>query len=471
MRATLEQLDGPQAPGIVAGLGVELIQALSRQGPTPSGSLHPRDVALDEHGAPVLAPVEHRIDDRLVAPELEATGPTPETVLFGLGVELHRLATGRLPARNPGRPGEPSPPASTWAPDVPPTLDRAIATLLSPEPGRRATALADLADLALPLPDLRLLASKAPSPSSTAPSRVGTVKVTRSGGDGRERSSAVDSPSKDVRHVVVVPTGTAISPGDRSALAGSLGVTEATLTALTTSGLPVPVHSGLRRAEAAEAVRTSSLPAAVVAPAGAGLPLLGAALVGLGALGALVGAALTFVTLAAGLGLAAASLLPFLTGLVVWFSWMGRRRSHARAAEAVRDVARGREETSGHPILGSAYETLSRARVALASADLPAVADADVRSGLARIESELETLRSRQAAHPSSSIESDALALERGLADLIGVLTTPTHTEGQVDDAMGQALAAARLAVEVEVTADDPLERARRAAAARKENS
>jgi len=414
---------------VVAAIGARLLPVLLEAGPATRGALHDAEIRLDAAGAPVLAPLGDSPADAL-APELAGGAePSGESALYGLGRILHRLATGRPPRENPGRPG--FPPPSAIKPDLPPALDRAIATLLDPDPTVRPTALADLHDVAGPIPDLRRLLATPGGALERPRSRVGEVKLTAT--TDAPRGGRADAP--DVRHLLVVPgdRARALSPSEQSGLAGRLGVPLAAIRARSRDGAPIPVEAGLRASEARQAATREDLPVQVVPPAGLGLPMLALLSAGAGLATGVVALAVALAStlLAVGLGAAAVGLLALtLLPLVLWAR---RRARHGDAARSHAELLADRAALQAHPTAGPLHRRLTEVRRRLAAADLPAPAEHDLRQALSELEAAVGALA---AAPDDPDGSADPEPLTAGLDEVVRLIESAS-SEGAPGDPSG----------------------------------
>jgi serine/threonine protein kinase len=169
----------PQALGLVEQIAV-IVSYIHRQG-VVHGNLKPTNVMLAASGIPRLADFRvadgafHRpgaLDDSLSAslgylsPELvagTATEPRPYTDVYGLGILLYELLTGRAPFAGGTVQevlervrGEDPPPPSALNPAVTPPLDRLCLRCLRKNPWRRFVRAYDLFTL------LRQVAAETP---------------------------------------------------------------------------------------------------------------------------------------------------------------------------------------------------------------------------------------------------------------------------------------------------------------------
>lgn len=483
---TLAELEGPQAPSIVAGIGMAVWAGLELSGDR-GAALTGASVLLDDEGAPDVGDRGERLgelsdDDPIyAAPEVRAGGaPSMQSDLYGLGVLLYRLATGQLPSFNPGRPGPPPAP-STLRPDLPVALDRAILLLLDADPERRTQALGDMHDVAGPLPDLRRLSAGSAPPATTV--GVGEVKYTTTA-TRTPRPTKADAP---LRTILAVPAGqvASLSPADRSAIAARTGAPLAAIDAVIASRRAMPVQVGLRGGQGG----STDLPVEAVTPVGLGTATAAIGLTGLGSAGVLVGLVLAIFFPLVGLGLAGVSLLPLLASLFLWVSWIRERGTYLQTGRTWRQLGAAAAQARAHALTGGAWTRMAAVRAALEASDLPEAALIDLRSGLAGVETELHRLGDRWSATNealaaagapadplegrASTLADEAARLEQSLEELAVLLGRATHVDdveegaSALETAMNRVLHAAELAAD----AVDPTEaeRRRRAAAATRE--
>lgn len=397
--ASLAEISGPQAPAIVAAIGLTLLQALDALPEDSIDGLDASDIRLDDAGLPRLAP----------AGLASATGRDPggargaEAARWGLGRILFALATGSEPVERPGRPGPPR--ARDLRPDLPEPLDRAIAALLDRAAGSRASARADLHDVAGPLPDLHRLRDRqtAPSRASTAEaethrsSRLGQVQVTTSASD--RPSARLDVPPLRTALLVSAEHAASLSPSERSAAAGVLGLTERAVREIVADGLPLPLAVDLRGPAAEAAARDLPLDTQSIRAAGA-LPAVGAAAAGLtGAVGLAAALVLAVPALLSGAGVALLA-VPAILGLVsalfiglaviLGLTWMRQRSAWTGVDEAHRRILEARRILGPDPTRQRLLDRLAQARRAIAAADLPELAERDLRDALGALESGLD---------------------------------------------------------------------------------
>jgi hypothetical protein len=464
--ATLADVAGPLPPSSVAAIGARLVPAVLAAGTATGSALYPADIGIDARGHPVLAPRGRptaRVrpeDTRWVAPEAFAGAHASSAGgLYGLGVVLYRLATGRdpLPASAQGGKGTPIP-AGNYVTGMPLALDQALQKLLSRDPGERAGALPLLQEVAGEVPDLRALVRRR---TKTAPATLvpGEVKVTATAA-GRE-AVHVGHARLDVRRPragLVVPSRDlpALDPAARSAAAGWAGVPLETLTTLQERGMPLVLEAHRSKDEAGSRARTAGtqaeLPVRMVEPAGWGWPLATVFFAGLSA--SLMVLGLAFLPL---------FLVAFLTtaiGLVAGTQWWAQHRDWSRFLAAWQAQRDGMKEP---PELQRCRGRLAALRRHLAEAEIPETAAMDVRTALKDVEhhldelarigatvegtlatvdasqlrSRLATLSSRSEADPDAAEERDRIA--RTLADVEAVQERRQRLQGdlvRIDDAL-----------------------------------
>ena len=379
--ATLGAIDGPLAPGVVAAVGVALMPAVVTVGGLTNSALTPDDVGLDASGRPVLA-LRIRTADRVgaqstvwVAPEaFKGARPDGAGGLFGLGVMLYRLATGRLPTGP-----RPAPP-SALQPGIPPALDQAILTLLSTDPVERAGGLPHLQQVPGETGDMRKYIGRSRG-MDEGKSRDSELVLTKTG--SRRSSARQDLPP--VAHAVVIPSVelAALTPRQRSSASGWAALPMEAIDALIRAELPLVFEesqsSDLARARARELAEAASLPVKAVAAPGCAMPVVGAALLALavtiGVVGLILWPLLVVAVLAAIPGVAL--LVPYI-----------RDRS---AFQKVIEANRQREERR-QALLSPVWSRLAELRRQLAGLDLPAAADTDLRDALRDVERHVESL-------------------------------------------------------------------------------
>ncbi len=386
---TLAQVRGPLPPDLIAAIAGRLIPAVLAAGGSTAGALTEHDIALGLDGSPVLAPRAvpptrvARALTKSVAPEAFRGGsPDGAAGLYGLGVVLYRLATGRsaFPGNTGGPQKSPVPPSAIY-PGVPDWLDDGILKLLATDPSQRAGTLPDFLDRAGELGDLREHVGPA----------VGEVKTSRS-------TALVKRGHRDrapVASVVVPPQElAALDPANRSVLAGWAGLPIAVVDELASAGLPVVIERLGNRSAAAEragdlrsetglpvvySASTAWAPWMFAATAGAvaTIPLaLGAILVATG-FGVLAIPPLILGAAASGAGLVAARRATQQSGLY-------------RASERGADAAREAMLIRGDAVLDATWARLAKLRQQLGNADLPVTAASDLRSSLKDIEQRVD---------------------------------------------------------------------------------
>lgn len=418
--ASLADLRGPIDVGVVASVGAELIPAVIAAGPATRGALLASDVGLNAQGRPVLAPHAApltrvvRGTTRAVAPEaFEGATPDGAAGLYGLGVLLYRLATGREPLTSAT--GAPPPPPSVVRHGIPPAFDEAIARLLSRDPSARAAALPLLQDLAAPPEDLR---SRARPRAVTGQVIVGTERADRSAQPGTRHDT-------DPVGLVLIPAGALaqLDPDQQSLAAGLAGVPLAVIHALKGADLPLVIEGARSRAAARQRARQladqTELPVSHGIEAGlppsvhltttilvALLPLLGTLITGI--FGLLIVAVPLFVIL----------LVIIAIGGGLAYSAARRRRLHRAGLEG---LARSRTELAARGadgLLAPIWARLAELRVQLGSTELPPTAAADLRGILKGIEDRLDALARRARSADDTLRQVDATALSTRLKAL-----------------------------------------------------
>jgi len=442
---TLADLAGPLEAEIVAAIGARLLPAVTGSGAATRGALLPTDIALDEAGRPVLAPRGAPLNQvvrgttRAVAPEVLAGGP-PDAAsgLYGLGVALYRLATGREPTL--GTSGAPPAPPSAVRHGIPPALDRAILALLSSDPAARAGALPLLQEVAGGRPASEL------ERFVRARANLGEVNVTvspssssRPGGPTRRREVP--------RAMVIVPHRelSRLDPGARHAAAGLAGVSLDVVDEAIDERLPLVISGHALQVEAERDAaswreRAGVPTAAGVADAGRAmwLPLLAAVAIGLPlGLLTLVLALFGGLSLAVPAGLAFAADVAF--GVATWLIVQRRAADWGRSSEAwrlVTDHRRSRTELG----LGPVSEDLAALRRQLAAADLPPAAASDLRSVLKEVDERITALAARAEASAGALRQVDATGLRARLGVLLGV-TEPDRDQVAERDRLARIIA------------------------------
>ena len=375
--ATLADLRGPLDAATVAAIGARLIPAVLTAGPATRGALLPSDVGLTEQGEPILAPRGApltqvvRGSTRAAAPEAFGGAPTDGPAgLYGLGVLLYRLATGREPIISPT--GAPPPAPSTLRHGIPDAFDAAVLRLLSRSPGDRVGALPLLQDIASDGLDLR------EHVQSTSP--TGQVRYTST--SAVEGTPGPGEPTPAALVWLDAPHIRAATPEDRSLLAGLAGLSQADVERMADEQLPVVVQT-LRTAAAARG-RAAELTQQT------GLPFRSSSGGGLGPMWPVAGAMVFIVPLVLLVGLFSLVAPPLVTpllllGVAILAAGLGlgihqtqQRRNHGRGVASLRKQA---ALESSPDRLGPARRRLAELRVQLAKADLPAAASLDGPTG------------------------------------------------------------------------------------------
>lgn len=441
---TLADARPPLPPAQVAALGAHLLPAVVAAGSATQGALRPEDVGLSPQGTPLLAPrgrPHARIskgDALWVAPEaFDGVAPSGSSGLYGLGVLLYRLATGRDPRFTPGLRAPPPPPPSSLRPGIPSALDQAILRLMDPDPVQRAGAMPLLQDLAGALPDLM-----SEPPVRAAPDLTGEVRYTIT---APTRSRGV-ADAATFRAATVVPAEAvlSLSPSTLSHLAGQVELPLSEVEDLARKGLPLVVSTAPRLAtarEQAEALVAQGLPVEVAGGSGAALKSMalvllssGAVLTVLGVLAAvlpiLVGALVPGVVAGGVLGLLA--IVAFVLGGMAWSRGRARTRGLLEARQA-QDASRSRQQMVRQGRAARAWERVATLRRQLPSLELPAAAEADLRSGLKEVESQLLTISRRLENIHKTLDQADLDQLRTRLASLSQRATTDSESAAQRD--------------------------------------
>lgn len=429
---TLADVPGPLPWQVVAAIGAQLGPVVMAAGPSLRGALLPNDVALSESGQPVLAPRGAPLNrvvkgtTQAVAPEAFTGGASDgPTGLYGLGVLLYRLSTGRDPQI--GRSGAPPAPPSSHRPGIPASFDKAVLQLLSHDPSRRAGAL----DLLPPgeVPDLREHVRTVP---------VGEVRTTTS-----RHAPSITRHAPSAGWILVRPQVLRDAPPRaHSQLAGLAQVPAATVRDLAERGLPLVIEasrsSAAARRRARELTSELDLPVDTVTSADLSpwMPLVATGLL------ALVPLLLAPLAAAFGWWFLAVPLLLLVTVLVAGGAVMAWVTSHRRALyrAATRAWQHQGSATGTESLLAPAWAQLAEARVHIAEVDLPSTAEADLRQVMADLEEQLTRLAGRERAIAETHARVDAPALRTRLAalDRLPSLSAEQHAER---DRLGRTLA------------------------------
>jgi hypothetical protein len=353
-----------------------MVPALIASGGALNGCVDASDFGIDATGSPILAPIgphDSHVARTLadaIAPEVAAgQPPTPSAALYGLGVVLYRLVTGRPP-------GSARAPASTHNHRVGPDLDKAIDLLLSADPTQRPSALPFLQRAATPA-DLR---RHVPAARTTGLVKAATSQLVQGA------------------HPVVVDIAAlrALSPRQLSAAAGHANMASSQVRALTNRGLPLVLE---RIGSAQEATRRAEdltsrlqLPVTTAPDPLAGTGFVAPATVVVGSVGLLLTAGLTGAFGPLALPLAIPAVL-----ITAWGARFGSRRSRGqRLARAARDAGNwqqaSRDGRATWPEVHSVEQRIARMRQDLVAAQLPDAADADIRSAIKAVEGQLERM-------------------------------------------------------------------------------
>jgi hypothetical protein len=409
--ATLADVPGPLPSSAVAWVGATLVPAVLAAGGATRSALSASDVGIDATGAPVLAPRGAPLNRvrfgsaRVAAPEAFAgRAPDGAAGLYGLGVVLYRLATGREPLGRPD--GPPPPPPSAVRHGILPGFDEAVLRLLSPDPGARAGALPLLQEGATSV-DLR-------AHTRVAPPSLPVVTTTTS----------TAAPERPVGGFVVLSADALrqLGPDARSHAAGLARVPVRWVDTLMVDGLPlvldtVPGASAARRM-ADRVRRETGLPVRAVVPTGVGALLAWTSFV-------LMAFLVLFVLVTVG---AAGALFGALAGLA--FAMVGtviglRGRSSGLAVLSYERTRVHLVEQGAGGLLSPAWERVSDVRRQLAVADLPAPAASDLRDALKEAEHRLQELSRLGAAAEAALRGVDESGLRTRLATLQTRTTDP----------------------------------------------
>jgi hypothetical protein len=421
--ATLADASLPLRGDLVAAIGARLATAVQDAGPHLPSAVFLHDIALDDHGQPIFAPLAIEPSDigrdtlGQVAPEaFKDAPPDADAALYGLGAVLYQLCTSHALSSRADGSVPPPVPASSRRHGLPEALDRALATLLDATPEARRGALPWLQEAAGDLDDLR------PSTrTSRAGGRTGEVVYTSVGPSGRDRRS-LQAPAAFV--VVSAEAYQRLSPAVRTLAQGLAGVGARFADHHTAEGHPLVLSTaGGRAAAGAEARRLLDAHGLdTEASSGGGVPGAVPFLVGLGI--AAVPAFIGLLVLMVGWFLVSFALFAVAALLVVLAALGGRRlgrgrREGARAIEAHELQLTHRAERSPDGRLDAAWDRIARLRVQLATQDhLPSPAEADLRTALKETEDRLEGIAASVRVSGGSLEHVDASGLRTRLAAL-----------------------------------------------------
>jgi hypothetical protein len=435
---TLDPLRGPLDSAVVAWLGAVLLPAVLAAGPATRGALRAGDIGIDTKGHPVLAPWLEPLtrvalgSTRAVAPECFEPGsfdgrpPDGAAGLYGLGVLLYTLATGREPPTVGTRSSRaPPPPPSALRHGIPEQLDRAILRLMSPSPGDRAGALPWLQELAGPPVDLRTLLRNPASAEVKTTVSASATTLSRGSTLGSPQGSSTARAEEAPGGLVLVSASSlaSLDPTARSLVAGLARLPIATVDALVNAGLPVVLETragrGAAMARAIELARTTGLPVEhgsnTTVPAWVWLvvSLVASALpAGIGAILLLMGlvpvAIVAFVL--AGLGVGAGALVARSAGRP--------RALHRAGTAALLQAHASVQERDAQGWLAPQWGRVATLRLQLAQSDLPSAAAADLRGALKDIEARLQKLAEAGQTADRTLRQVDLTALRTKLATL-----------------------------------------------------
>jgi hypothetical protein len=466
---------GPLDSATVAWIGARLAPAILAAGPATRGALRTSDVALDASGHPVLAPPIEPMtrvalgSTRSVAPEAFA-GQHPDGAagLYGLGVLLYQLATGREPPTVGTRASRPPPPPpSALRHGIPEALDRAILRLLSNDPGQRAGTLPMLQDLAGPPVDLRTHARPAspasipvattvsasggsggPTPGFPAGSTSGGTGFSSgspggpgfssggpgfsSGGPGLSSGGpgAPDRNPARTRASEPDPGGlvlidhralAALEPARRSHAAGLAGVPVRHVDELLERSLPLILATAAGRSAAAEQAaalgRATGLPVVAATPPRVPPWIAGGMGAGLAVIPALLALLLLLVGWLPGVvGFGLIALLLLGAGGVAAVRQAAAGALHASGQASLVRTREAAAVRSGAGLLDSAWRRLAEARVELGRVDLPGAPSSDLRGALKDLEGRLEALANLSETADRTLRQVDVSALRTRLA-------------------------------------------------------
>lgn len=406
--STLSDLTPPLDPAVVAAIGSALLPALNDRA-LPHG-LGRTDFGISTTGEPVLAPLG------TLSPGFKHP---PSTVLASL---LFWLAT--------GQDGPPTPVGMDRAALVP-ELRAPIEHLLQSDGVAAQRALEHAAGS---LPDLREHVA-APAPDQAPSSRVGEVKLTTGDSPGASRSRRDTRP----RQLVVLPASAAqaLPPAERSRLAGELQIDKARLDRAIASGASISLP---------QTAATASLKGAVSRGApGWSLIVLGTLLLltTLIALPSSAAISLVLSPLVALLGGALSGIVG-IAGLAVLAVGIVQRVGYGRQLTSWSELS---GTTEPHPLTQELRQTLFAARRELAAADLPDIAERDLRLSIDEVEALLPDLeRSYDHSEPDrDALRAEVRALRAGVEEIGTSARQPSSSETvQTVDRARRALSSAQ---------------------------